>query len=261
MVSCFYIFLKKKKLNYSNKKKQKISINLKLNLRIIKSILYKNKNVIVLWVRFIAELFFLNKISYLLEIVLFLFKKNTILFNTNLTKKIFTILELIAGNSNFKNSCIIKMDKIKDFCYFMNINSNKTPGKVEKLISIIKFDKILNITNFKIFNSFFKFGLIDLYRKVIQKTVIFSHGDLHLMFLKYWFNTEIFCNSKGIIFLLFLSFIKRKKNIKDENIRLITKNLHTRHWDYYLEYLKIFLQVYYDLNLLKINLKILMNSY
>jgi hypothetical protein len=253
-------FFKKKKLNNSNRKKQKTSKILKFNIRNIKSILYKNRCIVIIWIRLISELFFLNNINYMLEIVFFLIKKNGIFFNSNLTKKIFIILEIIAGNNNFRNFYHKKSDQIKEFFCFINIHSNKTPGKTEKLISNMLSTKVLNIAKFKTFNFFFRYGLVDLYRKIIQKTILFSDGILHLKILKYWLNNEIYWNSNKVMRIIFISFVKRKIKIKNENLCLIVKNLYLQNWEYYIEYLKIFLETYGDLNLLKKNFKNLVSN-
>ena len=242
-VLLFSNFKKIKKLNSLSRIEEKVFKNTKFILRNIKSILNENKNFLILWARFISEVYFSNDIFYLLEIIYLLARKNYILFNSKIIKKIFSILELISGNTNIKNENTKKLWKIKNIFYFFQINSDKIPGKIEKLFSTIIVNKTFKISDLNILNFFFKFGLVDLSRKIILKTIIYSNGNFHSVFLRHWFAIEAYYNSKGIVYLIFISFINHNIKIVNEISFILTKNLNFEYWHSYMEYLKTFLEI------------------
>ena len=67
----FLRFSNLEKSNILNNNQQGILKNFKINFQNIKSIVYKNNHLIILWARFISEIFFVNKINHLLEIIFF----------------------------------------------------------------------------------------------------------------------------------------------------------------------------------------------
>nr|UXY88309.1 hypothetical protein Cry52Nrm2_p118 [Cryptomonas curvata] len=251
----FIKFLNLENSNILNKKQHYILKNFKINFQNIKSIVYKNNHLIILWARFVSEIFFVNKINHLMEIIFFLIKKNYLILNSNIMKKIVTFLELIIGNNGIKSENVKKLFEKKNIFYVVIINSKKIPGKIEKLISDNFSTKSFHIFDFRIFNFYFSFGLVDLCRKIIQKIIIYSNGNLHTTFLKYWLSFETCYISNGVASLILYSLTKNKIKIINEINFLMVKNLNSRNWEYYVVFLKMFLENYGDINIIKKNYK------
>ena len=170
-------------------------------------------------------------------------------------KKIVTFLELIIGNNGIKSENVKKLFEKKNMFCIVIINFNKIPGKIEKLISDKFSSKLSHIFDFRIFNFYYAFGLVDLCRKIIQKIIIYSNGNLHTTYLKYWLSFEIFYLSNGVASLILYSLTKNKIKIINEISFLMVKNLNSRNWEYYVVFLKMFLENYGDINIIKKNYK------
>nr|UXY87314.1 hypothetical protein 1634Bnrm2_p114 [Cryptomonas sp.] len=243
------------KQNASNKSiflpnidKTKIPKPIKIYFRKMKGLLYKYCDSEIIWIRLIAENFFLNEIVRLSEFLFFWTNRNLVTNNAESTKRLLILSELICGGCSPQQKTLITTFKGKFSDKFISIGLKRIPGKTEKIYSWFDLSKNSNIIDIDICKYYYSLGYVDLARKNIQKMIFYSSGNNHLNILKNWLNIEYHEFSINIGRSILFSLLNNKASVKIE-FSLLLKKLYNSNWNFFIKDLKIFLEFYKDLKI------------